>query len=171
MLLKNEGGCFPTKSSPYLPPPPAGKHFVHQSAFMKQLPTGCLIFSFIQKKTHTFFIESLLYAWHSLGPQNRSGTEEETGSGGFVTWSQRQNSNLSPPDFQNSQMGFLKMDVTRGGGVVQEGTLSYSMEDLGAEVSHSWSGFVHGPSLLNWLSTLGVGGVWLGPDFLAQIAL
>jgi len=68
-------------------------------------------------------------------------------------------------------MGFLKMDVTRGGGVVQEGTLSYSMEDLGAEVSHSWSGFVHGPSLLNWLSTLGVGGVWLGPDFLAQIAL
>jgi len=117
MLLKNEGGCFPTKSSPYLPPPPAGKHFVHQSAFMKQLPTGCLIFSFIQKKPHTFFIESLLYAWHSLGPQNRSGTEEETGSGGFVTWSQRQNSNLSPPDFQNSQMGFLKMDVTRGGGL------------------------------------------------------
>lgn len=32
--------------------------------------------------TFFFFIEPLLYALHSLGPQNSSGTEEETGSAG-----------------------------------------------------------------------------------------
>lgn len=98
MVLRNEGDASQSNQHHT---PPAGKHFVHQSAFMKQLATSCPIFSFIQnqtnKQTNTFLIEPLLYALHSLGSQNSSGTEEENR---LVTWSQRQDSNPSPPDSQ-----------------------------------------------------------------------
>lgn len=67
-------------------------------------------------------------------------------------------------------MGFAQDECDNKVGGVQEGPQSYSVEDLGAEVSHSWGGLVRGPSLLSWLSILGRGVVWLGPNFLAQIA-
>lgn len=47
---EERGGCLPIKSPPHTPP--AGKYFVHQSAFMKQLATSCPIFSFNQKQTN-----------------------------------------------------------------------------------------------------------------------
>lgn len=126
---------------------------------MKQLLTGCLIFSFIktkQNKKHFFLLSPccMLCTHWDLRTALVQRRKQAHGVCHLVT---EAGFTPSPPDSKTHRWVLLKMDVTvRWGGGVQEGPQCYSVEDLGAEVSHSWGGLVRGPSLLSWLSILGV---------------